>query len=280
MSAAGVTKASTLECCARSAASPREDVVAFGDMPNDVAMLEWAGTSYAMANAHPRAMAAATTPPPATTRTVSPKSWRSCSSRDAGPRCGQQGRAGAGARRPVVAIDGVDGAGKTTFAGCWPRCCARGRDVVQAPIDGFHHPLAHRRAEGRTPEAVWEPHFDLVALAGSSSTLAVRSAGTYRTAVHYVVTDECLVLPQHGAGRGRAGVDGLFRQRPELDGCWHCGGLPRRARSRCRWPGWPLGTARRPTWTNPDQRRYGDAQRIYFRTCDPRGRADLVIDNR
>ena len=30
-----------------------EDVVAFGDMPNDLPMLEWAGTSYAMANAHP-----------------------------------------------------------------------------------------------------------------------------------------------------------------------------------------------------------------------------------
>ena len=32
--------------------SPRE-VLAFGDMPNDLTMLEWAGTSYAMANGHP-----------------------------------------------------------------------------------------------------------------------------------------------------------------------------------------------------------------------------------
>jgi hydroxymethylpyrimidine pyrophosphatase-like HAD family hydrolase len=30
-----------------------EDVIAFGDMPNDIAMLSWAGTSYAMADAHP-----------------------------------------------------------------------------------------------------------------------------------------------------------------------------------------------------------------------------------
>ena len=29
-----------------------EDVVAFGDMPNDLPMLTWAGTSYAMANGH------------------------------------------------------------------------------------------------------------------------------------------------------------------------------------------------------------------------------------
>jgi hypothetical protein len=59
MSAAGVTKASTLELvCAERGIAPAE-VVAFGDMPNDVAMLEWAGTSYAMANAHPSAIAAA-----------------------------------------------------------------------------------------------------------------------------------------------------------------------------------------------------------------------------
>ena len=36
-----------------------EDVVAFGDMPNDVPMLRWAGLGVAMGNAHPEAMAAA-----------------------------------------------------------------------------------------------------------------------------------------------------------------------------------------------------------------------------
>ena len=30
---------------------------------------------------------------------------------------------------------------------------------------------------------------------------------------------------------------------------------------------------------DPDQRRYADAQRIYFETCGPRQRADLVVDN-
>jgi hypothetical protein len=36
-----------------------EDVVAFGDMPNDLAMLRWAGRGYAMADGHPEALAAA-----------------------------------------------------------------------------------------------------------------------------------------------------------------------------------------------------------------------------
>ncbi|MGW1223816.1 HAD-IIB family hydrolase [Streptomyces sp. NPDC001478] len=59
VSGPGVSKASTLElCCAERGISPAE-VVAFGDMPNDVEMLRWAGSSYAMGNAHPAALAAA-----------------------------------------------------------------------------------------------------------------------------------------------------------------------------------------------------------------------------
>ncbi|MFE2924665.1 Cof-type HAD-IIB family hydrolase [Streptomyces goshikiensis] len=59
ISGLGISKASTLElCCAERGISPAE-VVAFGDMPNDVEMLRWAGTSYAMGNAHPDVIAAA-----------------------------------------------------------------------------------------------------------------------------------------------------------------------------------------------------------------------------
>jgi len=53
ISAAGVTKASTLALLCEELGIAADEVVAFGDMPNDLAMLEWAGTSYAMANAHP-----------------------------------------------------------------------------------------------------------------------------------------------------------------------------------------------------------------------------------
>jgi HAD superfamily hydrolase (TIGR01484 family) len=53
MSAAGVSKASTLELVCADRGVDAAEVVAFGDMPNDLPMLEWAGTSYAMGNAHP-----------------------------------------------------------------------------------------------------------------------------------------------------------------------------------------------------------------------------------
>ena len=59
ISAPGVTKASTLELLCADLGVDAADVVAFGDMPNDLPMLAWAGTAYAMANAHPTVLAAA-----------------------------------------------------------------------------------------------------------------------------------------------------------------------------------------------------------------------------
>jgi Cof subfamily protein (haloacid dehalogenase superfamily) len=54
----GATKSGTLAWhCARLGIGAR-DVVAFGDMPNDLPMLTWAGTAYAVANAHPDVLAA------------------------------------------------------------------------------------------------------------------------------------------------------------------------------------------------------------------------------
>ncbi|CAL9477780.1 Sugar phosphatase YidA [Streptomyces sp. enrichment culture] len=59
ISGPGVSKASTLALCCAERGISHEEVVAFGDMPNDVEMLTWAGRSYAMGNAHPDVVAAA-----------------------------------------------------------------------------------------------------------------------------------------------------------------------------------------------------------------------------
>lgn len=58
ISATGVTKASTLARLAAEHGVDAAEVVAFGDMPNDLPMLAWAGTAYGMANAHPDVLAA------------------------------------------------------------------------------------------------------------------------------------------------------------------------------------------------------------------------------
>jgi Cof subfamily protein (haloacid dehalogenase superfamily) len=64
ISAPGVTKATGLAQVAASYGVGPEDVVYFGDMPNDIAAFEWVreagGRAVAMAHAHPEVLAAAT----------------------------------------------------------------------------------------------------------------------------------------------------------------------------------------------------------------------------
>ncbi|MFC5835209.1 HAD family hydrolase [Nonomuraea insulae] len=59
ISAPGVTKAVTLDRLCRERGIGAAEVVAFGDMPNDLAVLLYAGAGYAMANAHQRVLSAA-----------------------------------------------------------------------------------------------------------------------------------------------------------------------------------------------------------------------------
>lgn len=60
MSAPGVTKGAALQAWCAERGIPAGAVWAFGDMPNDLPMLTWAGRSYAVANAHPDVLAVAT----------------------------------------------------------------------------------------------------------------------------------------------------------------------------------------------------------------------------
>ncbi|HWG02498.1 MAG TPA: HAD family hydrolase [Trebonia sp.] len=56
----GVSKATAVEELAGSHGIGAEAVLAFGDMPNDLPLLSWAGTSCAVAGGHPAVLAAAT----------------------------------------------------------------------------------------------------------------------------------------------------------------------------------------------------------------------------
>ena len=53
MSAPGISKAATIAELAAARGIRPDQVAAFGDMPNDLAMLEYAGLPYVMANGHP-----------------------------------------------------------------------------------------------------------------------------------------------------------------------------------------------------------------------------------
>lgn len=59
MTQRGVTKASALAALAEEWGIDSADTLAFGDMPNDISMLRWAGKAVVVANAHPDARAVA-----------------------------------------------------------------------------------------------------------------------------------------------------------------------------------------------------------------------------
>jgi hydroxymethylpyrimidine pyrophosphatase-like HAD family hydrolase len=59
ISATGVSKATGLASLAEEHGIGAADVVAFGDMPNDLPMLAWAGRGIAVANAHAEVLALA-----------------------------------------------------------------------------------------------------------------------------------------------------------------------------------------------------------------------------
>ena len=185
------------------------------------------------------------------------------------------------ARPVLVCVDGVDGAGKTTFADELAALLEeRGERVVRASIDGFHHPRAHRHAAGRTAEAVWTRHFDHPALRRELLDPWRSGPGSaYRTVVHDVRTDAYVdTAPRLVPEDGVLIVDGVFAQRPELADAWDLAiflevpfevSVPRMAARD--------GTV--DDVDHPDQRRYADAQRHYLTACRPRARADVVVDN-
>ncbi len=59
VSGAGVSKASTLAALCAERGVGAESVLAFGDMPNDIPMLRWAGLGVAVGNAHESVLAVA-----------------------------------------------------------------------------------------------------------------------------------------------------------------------------------------------------------------------------
>lgn len=59
LGAVGVDKSTGLAEVSAALGADAEDSIAFGDMPNDVAMLQWAGHGVAVANAHAQVLAVA-----------------------------------------------------------------------------------------------------------------------------------------------------------------------------------------------------------------------------
>ena len=186
-------------------------------------------------------------------------------------------------RRIRVAIDGVDGAGKTTFADALaPLVAARGRPIIRASVDDFHQPRAIRYARGKySPDGFFLDSYDYPALRRLLlDPLGPAGSGDY-IARHFDHRTDEFVAPQPLQASPAAAliVDGIFLHRPELRACWDISIFLQvdftvsRARNAAR-----DGTPEALDPDTPYSRRYNGGQQRYLRECAPAEQADIVID--
>ncbi|HEV2071650.1 MAG TPA: hypothetical protein VGR26_17825 [Acidimicrobiales bacterium] len=181
-----------------------------------------------------------------------------------------------------VAIDGVDGAGKTVFADELAAVLqARRLAVIRASVDGFHNPSSIRHGRGRTsPDGFYRDSYDYDAL--RRLLLDPLDVHGDRRIVRkvYDVHDERPVphTVEIASAPSVLVFDGIFLHRPELRDYWHYSvfldvefsvSVPRVAQR----------DGSDPDPAAESNSRYVDGQRQYLRTCDPRQHATVVIDN-
>ena len=193
-------------------------------------------------------------------------------------------------RRALVALDGVDGAGKSTIArelvglaqkGSGGAGTASVRPVAAAGIDGFHHPRAVRCARGKGPETFYRDSYDYSAFVesvvepfrrGEAIVVAVWDVDADRPIEPEprILPSDCVLL-----------VEGIFLHRPELRSLWDASvwvDVPCEVSV-------PRGNERFPGRFDADpedesNHRYVGGQRLYFAEATPWEQATWVLDNR
>jgi uridine kinase len=181
-----------------------------------------------------------------------------------------------------VAVDGVDGAGKTHFADqLAAELVRRDTPVIRASVDGFHQPAEHRHRRGRnSPEGFYRDSYDYDSLTALLlNPLSPGGNGSYVRAVYDVHAEQPVDIIVERAEPGAVLVfDGIFTHRDELAGYWDYSiwlevpfeiSIPRGAQ---RGYGNPNPKAR-------SNHRYIAGQQLYLAECNPQHRATIVIDN-
>jgi uridine kinase len=180
-----------------------------------------------------------------------------------------------------VGIDGVDGAGKTTFADKLATILAGMQlPVIRASIDGFHNPRSIRHARGRgSADGFYQDLFNLALFRSLLlEPLSPGGSGQYRRAAFDHRTDAAVDLPLESAvARSILVVDGIFLHRPELRDSWDFSvflDVPFSQSFRRM-------AARDGSDPDPEaeaNQRYRGGQLLYLSECDPRKAATVLID--
>lgn len=181
--------------------------------------------------------------------------------------------------RALVAVDGIGGSGKSTFAAALAQR-VDDRPVLVLHADDFLHPSATRHARGRlSPEGFWLDAYDYGALTGWALTpLRSGGDGLHRThALDHAADRAVRPEPVRAPDDALVVVEGTFLHRDELAGCWDFSvyldvplavGLRRLA----------LRDGIDPDPARGPLRRYAGAQHLYLDAAAPWERASVVVD--
>lgn len=179
--------------------------------------------------------------------------------------------------RVIIAVDGVDGAGKTEFAGALAAQLGIGhRAVFRASIDDFHQPRARRYARGKdSPEGFYRDSYDYPTFKRMlTEPFRTGWIGSFNLAAFDLKRD-LPFQPVWSSGPKDAIliVDGIFLNRPELRGIWN-------------YSIWldvdpEVATARmlERDGRSPNPERYRDGQKLYLEEAKPREAASAIVDN-
>jgi uridine kinase len=179
--------------------------------------------------------------------------------------------------RTLLAVDGIDGAGKRPFADALAERLGRGGHAVfRASIDRFHRPRAERYVRGEdSAEGYYRDSFDYelfrrvlvepFKLGGSTG---------FVTAAFDVERDRQVEMDwKTGPQDATLVVDGAFLNRPELRGLWN-------------WSIWLDASDEQAAarlfeldGAAGQSPRYAGGQKLYLAEANPRARASAIVDN-
>lgn len=180
----------------------------------------------------------------------------------------------------LVAIDGVDGSGKTSFAAGLV-AEVYDRPVIVIHADDFLNPSAIRHAAGRdSPDGFWKDSYNYDALQEQVlAPLGPHGDRWYSPASYQPETDRTAPADfRHAPPGALVVVEGMFLHRDELADVWDASvflDVPfavTAARMAAR-------NGSDPDPEHPTMRRYVHGQRLYFDGARPWERATFVIDN-